>query len=175
MRRIALLVPLGSIALAACTTGPPPTPPAPDTIVRMDTVVVTREVDPPLPEGRQATLCLANGQSIDIRVSAAGDTLVGPRRVGLVELGPGVGFIGDYAGGDAWFVNDQPVTFNQRSYSKFGQPESRDCAGMRIVGDFQGVNLFAETSASEPFETLYVPVRAGVFQPYSAQVGRVRG
>ena len=33
----------------------------------------------------------------------------------------------------------------------------------------------AEVSASSPFRIIYVPVRPGVFQPYQAQVGRVRG
>lgn len=176
MSRIALLVPLAAMALAACGGGePPPEPPPPDTVVRLDTITITREVEPPLPEGRLATICLANGQNVDIRISSAGDTLVGPRRVALGDLPPTIGFLGSYAGGEEWFVDDEDVTFENRSFSKFGQPASRDCRGMKIVGDAHGVNLFAEVSASSPFEILYVPVDPGVFQAYQAQVGRVRG
>lgn len=173
MSRAALSLPLAAIALAACGGGPPPEPVAPVTVV--DTVVVTREVAPPLPEGRSEMMCLSSGQNVEIRIGAAGDTLIGPRRVRMVDLGPGVGFIGSYAGREAWFINDQAITFDRRQFSKFGQPEVRDCRAMKIVGDFDGVNVFADATASAPFNLLYVPVGPGVFQPYQTQVGRVRG
>ena len=144
-------------------------------MARTDTIVVTREVAPPLPEGRSTMICLASGQNIEVRISPAGDTLIGPRRVRMADLGPGVGFTGNYAGSETWFVNDQAVTFERRQFSKFGQPEAKDCRSMKIVGDFNGVHLFADTSASAPFQTLYVPVSPGVFQPYQTQVGAVRG
>lgn len=173
MSRIAL-VPLATMFLAACA-GPQAEEPAPEPTARVDTVVVTREVEPPPPEGRLSTLCLANGQNVEIRISPAGDTLVGPERVALGDLGPTVGFVGNYAAGESWFVDDEAVPFERRSFAKFGQPASRDCRGMKIVGGFNGVNLFAETSASSPFDVIYVPVRPGVFQPYETQVGSVRG
>lgn len=175
MNRIALLAPLAAMTLAACGGGPPPEPPPPDTIVRLDTITITREVEPPLPEGRLTALCLANGQSVDIRISAAGDTLVGPERVALSDLGPAIGFVGSYAAGEMWFIQDHDITFEGSEYSKFGQPESRECQRMKIVGDAHGVNLFAEVSASSPFTAVFVPVRPGVFQSYQADVGRVRG
>lgn len=174
MRMTALSLPFAALAFVACSTTPPP-PPVPDTVVRVDTLVVSREVPPPLPEGREARLCLGSGQSIAIHVSPAGDTLIGPRRVTLAELGPGVGFVGSYAAGEAWFVNDAAITFDRRSYSKFGQAVSRECDEIRIVGDHQGVNLFADRTAAAPFETIFVPVRPGVFQLYRTQVGQVRG
>lgn len=173
MPRIAVLAPLVALALAACTTAEPEAPPPPDTIIRLDTIIVTAE--PPLPDGRVSAVCLASGQSAEIRITAADDTLVGPRRVALAELGPGIGFVGNYAGSKTWFVEDDPVTFQNREFSKFGQAASRDCRSMKIVGDVHGVNLFAEVTASSPFQVLYVPVRPGVFQAYQAQVGRVRG
>ncbi len=46
---------------------------------------------------------------------------------------------------------------------------------MKIVGDHNGVNVFADDDSAEPFQLLYVPVRPGVFQLYRSQVGRVRG
>lgn len=175
MTRASLALPAAALILAACGGGPAPGDPGPETVLAPDTVVVTREVAPPLPEGRPADLCLASGQNVEIRIGAAGDTLVGPRRVRMADLGPGIGFMGNYAAGEAWFVNDDAITFNRRQFSKFGQPESRDCRAMKIVGDYDGVNLFAEVTASAPFGVLYVPVSPGVFQPYQTQVGRVRG
>ena len=109
MRRIALLASLTSVTLAACATRQPEAPPPPDTIVRLDTIIVTREVEPPLPDGRLTSVCLANGQSAEIRISEAGDTLIGPRRVALQDLGPAIGFVGSYASGKAWFVDDEPI------------------------------------------------------------------
>jgi hypothetical protein len=171
MRRTAL--PLLTLALAACGGGTPP--PSPEPVVQVDTIMITREVEPPLPEGRPATVCLASGENVDILISAAGDTLIGPRRVALSDLGPGVSFVGDYAADESWFVADDAVTFDRRAFRKFGQPSTRDCRDLKIVGDHTGVNLFAESDASAPFGTLLVPVRPGVFQPYQAQVGAVRG
>ncbi|HUG42146.1 MAG TPA: hypothetical protein VMM12_16880 [Longimicrobiales bacterium] len=173
MTRLILALPVAILALAACAGGPPPASGLETVIV--DTVVVTREIVPALPQGRAATICLASGQSIEIRLGAAGDTLIGPQRVRMVDLGPGIGFVGDYAGNEGWFINDDAITFDRRRFSKFGQPQARECASMKIVGDFDGVNLFAETAASAPFAVLYVPVRPGVFQSYQSQVGRVRG
>lgn len=174
MSRLVFALPVATLALGACAGGPAAAP-APERVVVHDTVVVTREVAPILPDGRAATLCLASGRSVEIRVGPAGDTLIGPRRIRMEDLGPGVGFVGDYAADEGWFINDERVTFDRRQFSKFGQPEARDCRSMKIVGDFRGVNLFAETTAAAPFRVLYVPVGPGVFQSYQSQVGRVRG
>lgn len=173
MTRLLRTLPAATLLLAAC--GGPPPEELPEPMVVTDTVVVTREVAPPLPDGRLATLCIASGQNVDIRIGTAGDTLIGPRRVRMADLGPGVGFMGDYAADETWFLNDQALTFDRRQFRKFGQPEARDCRAMKIVGDHDGVNLFAELTASAPFGTLYVPVRPGVFQAYQAGVGQVRG
>lgn len=172
MSRAARFLPLAGLVLAACAA---PTPAPQQPAVLTDTVYVTREVPPPLPEGRTTSICLGNGQNVQVRVTEAGDTLIGPKRIRLLDLGPSIGFVGNYAGGELWFIRDEPITFGSRQYSKFGQPEVRDCGSMKIVGDIRGVNLFAEADASEPFRALYVPVRAGVFQPYRTEVGRVRG
>ena len=166
---------VGALAMAAAACGPSEPPPEPEPMVRVDTVVVTREVPPPLPTGTPATICLASGQSVDVRISAAGDTLIGPRRVSMRDLGVGIGFTGDYAAGRDWFVRDQPITFDRRSYQKFGTPAPTNCGDIDVVGQHMGVNVFAEAGASTPYETLYVPVRPGVFQPYRSGVGRVRG
>jgi hypothetical protein len=50
-----------------------------------------------------------------------------------------------------------------------------DCNNIMRVGDYRGVPLFANTGAQRPFETLYVPVRPGVWQAYQTDLAAVRG
>lgn len=140
-----------------------------------DTVVVREQVQTPLPEGTPTQLCLATGQTVTVYITAQGDTLVGPRRVSVSELGAGVAFAGEYAAGRDWFVNDQPVSFESRVYQKAGAEVNLNCANIRRVGEFSGVPLFADANATSPFETLYVPVRPGVWQAYRTDLSRVRG
>ncbi len=153
--------------------------PAPDT-VRLpapppDTVTVTREVAPPLPTGNPASICLATGENVSVLVTAQGDTLVGPNRTSIRTLRPGVVFAGTYAAGRSWYTNDEAVRFEDRSYNKSGGEVSMQCADIMRVGEYMGVPLFAMRSAERPFETLYVPVRPGVWQAYQSGLRRTRG
>jgi hypothetical protein len=43
------------------------------------------------------------------------------------------------------------------------------------VGEHMGVPLFVMRNAERPFETLYVPVRPGVWQAYQTGLQRTRG
>jgi hypothetical protein len=138
-----------------------------------DTIVVTR--DPDLPQGTASQICLATGENVTIYVTAQGDTLVGPRRVSVQQLGPGVAFAGEYAAGRDWFVNDQPIPFENRTYAKSGGEVGLDCDNIRRVGEHMGVPLFAERAAQSPYQTIYVPVRPGVWQGYQTDLARVRG
>jgi hypothetical protein len=140
-----------------------------------DTVRVTREVERPLPDGSPASICLATGENVQVRVTAQGDTLVGPSRASMASLRPGVAFSGVYAGGMGWYTGDQAITFEKTSYSKTGNEVRMDCAQIMRVGENMGVPLFAMRSADRPFQTLYVPVRPGVWQAYQAGLRRTRG
>ena len=140
-----------------------------------DTVVVTEEVERPLPEGTPTQLCLATGETVTVYITAQGDTLVGERRVDVRDLGPGVAFAGEYAEGRSWFVNDEPVMFEDLEYVRSGGEISLDCPSIRQVGEFMGVPLFADATAESPYETLYVPVRPGVWQAYQTDLAAVRG
>lgn len=171
LKRVVPVLALATLALTACASEPPP-PPEP--VVQVETVTVTREVPPPLPEGRPATVCLATGQEVQIHISPGGDTLVGPDRVALRDL-RGIAFAGNYADDEPWFSRGDAIAFNERRYDKFGTESSMSCDDLEIVGAYNGVNLFAEPMAQAPYETVYVPARPGVFQAYQAGVGRVRG
>lgn len=152
-----------------------PAPP-PDTVrlpgaVRVDTV----RVAPPLPVGTATNMCLATGEVVQVVVTAQGDTLVGPTRISIRTLRPGVVFAGDYAEGRAWFTGDQAVTFETRSYRKSGGELRLECPNIVRVGEFQGVPLFADRTATRPFQTLYVPVRPGIWQAYQTGLPATRG
>ncbi len=140
-----------------------------------DTVRVTREVERPLPDGTPATVCLATGENVQVRVTAQGDTLVGPSRASIRTLRPGVVFAGTYAQNAGWFTGDEDVTFENRAYSKSGNEVRLDCAQTMRVGEHMGVPLFAMRNADRPFETVFVPVRPGVWQAYQAGLRRTRG
>jgi hypothetical protein len=145
-----------------------------------DTVIITREVQvpappPPIPTGTPTTICLATGEAVEVLVSAQGDTLVGPARVSVRSLRPAIAFAGTYAGGREWYLADQPVSFEQRDYDRSGSELRLECSSIERVGEHMGVALFAPSGALRPLETLYVPVRPGVWQAYRAGLQRTRG
>jgi hypothetical protein len=152
---------------------------APDTVQLPapppDTVVVEREVAPPLPTGTPTEICLATGQNAQVMVTAQGDTLVGPNRVSVRTLRPGVVFAGVYADGMDWFENDEDIGFDNATYSKSGGEVRLDCAEIVRIGEHMGVSLFAMRNADMPYETIYVPVRPGVWQGYQTGLRRTRG
>jgi hypothetical protein len=136
---------------------------------------VQQPAQPPQPTGTPVSICLATGEVAQVLVTAQGDTLVGPGRVSIRQLRPGVVFAGEYADGRDWFVADRPVTFEQRTYLKAGNEVSLDCAAIERVGDFMGVPLYANRGATRPLQQLYVPVRPGVWQAYQTGLPATRG
>jgi hypothetical protein len=140
-----------------------------------DTVMVEREVAPPLPTGTPTDICLATGENAQVLVTAQGDTLVGPGRVSIGTLRPGIVFAGSYAEGLDWFESDEAITFENANYQKSGGEVRLDCADIMQVGEHMGVPLFAQSNAQRPFETLYVPVRPGVWQAYQTGLQQTRG
>jgi hypothetical protein len=131
-----------------------------------DTVRITREVERALPDGTPAMVCLSTGENVQVRVTAQGDTLVGPNRASIATLRPGVVFAGTYAAGRDWYTSGQDVTFERIRYSRSGNEVRLDCAQIMRVGENMGVPLFAMRNENRPFKTLYVPVRPGVWQAY---------
>jgi hypothetical protein len=140
-----------------------------------DTITITREVAPPLPTGQAASICLATGETIQVLVTAQGDTLVGPARTSIRVLRTaGVVFAGEYAQGRPWFEQDQPITFENQPYQKSGGEVRLNCPDIMRVGEYQGVPLFVMRNATQPYTQLYVPVRPGVWQMYE-NLRRTRG
>ncbi|HEX8359087.1 MAG TPA: hypothetical protein VF613_03145, partial [Longimicrobium sp.] len=82
-----------------------------------------------------------------------------------------------YAANATWFINNEPVMFQNRRFVKYGLPRVLGVNEVTRVGDFQGVPVFAEAGQTRP-DVIYVPVRPGCeFQPYQTEVktGGVRG
>lgn len=140
--------------------------PEPQIQVRVDTVTVTQQVEPPLPEGRPVDLCLSTGVTVPIHIAANGDTLIGEKRVPLKQLRPAVGFAGAYAQDKDFYLRGDAVTFERRNYRRAGVERVRACDELKQVGSHQGVPVFAEVTARDPLPAIIIPVRPGLFQDY---------
>lgn len=141
-------------------------PPAPEPQVRVDTVTITQTVQPLLPEGRPAEICLSNGITAQVHISANGDTLIGERRIPLSELRPAVSFSGSYAGDMDWYRRGDVVRLDGRPYRKLGVERSRVCDELKLVGEYTGVPVFAEVTAPQTLPMIVIPVRPGMYQDY---------
>ena len=144
--------------------------PAPDTVTLPapppDTVVVVRQAEPEVPQGTSETLCLATGEGVDIRVTAVGDTLVGPPWLPVRELPRGLVFAGSYAAGHEWFESGGPIRFGGGEYVRTGDPSPLNCSDIVQVGEHERVPLFANRGAEAPFAVLHVPVTPGSWLSY---------
>lgn len=146
----------------------PPPPP--------DTVMVERQFEPePLPRGTPVELCLSTGRSQTVWVTPSGDTLVGPDRTSIRDLGPGFTLAGSYALGADWYESGEDLTFEERTYARTGTPRPNDCARILPVGVMEGVPVFTDRGADRPFQTLWIPERPGVWHAYQLGVRRTRG
>ena len=150
------------LALAGCATMHP----KPQIITRVDTVTVTKEVAAPLPTGDTATICLSTGVTVQVLVSARGDTLVGDARIPVKAVRPVLSFQGAYASDQDWYEHADTLRFENRLYRRAGLARKRDCDELKLVGDFKGVPLFADVTAAQKLPMIVVPVSPGIFQPY---------
>jgi hypothetical protein len=142
----------------------------PDTIVLAapppDTVIVQATVDTGPPPGEDVEICLSTGQNISIRLTAAGDTLVGPDYASLSQLRPALTFAGGYAAGAFWYDGNAVVTFEGADFGRFPGTFPIDCNQILRVGVHNGVPVFADRSADRPLVILFIPVRPGVWARY---------
>ena len=155
------------ILSAGCSVlRPRTTPPEPVVQVRVDTVTVTQTVEPPLPDGRAAEVCLSNGITAQIHIGTNGDTLIGERRIPIRDLRPAVTFAGTYAQNADWYRRGDVVKFDRRDYQRAGVERARVCDELKLVGEHQGVPVFAEVTAPQILPMLIIPVRPGAYQDY---------
>ncbi|MEQ1855768.1 MAG: hypothetical protein ABL963_04805 [Longimicrobiales bacterium] len=142
----------------------------PDTIVLAapppDTVVVQVNTVSGPPPGDDVEICISTGQSIPLRVTVAGDTLVGPDYASLRTLRPALTFSGGYAGGAFWYEGNAVVTFEGADFGRTPDTFPIDCNQIARVGQHQGVPVFADRAAERPLVILFIPVRPGVWARY---------
>jgi hypothetical protein len=138
---------------------PPPPPPAPET-----------------PQTQDIQVCvLQNGQLANVTATyntTRGDTTVNEQPFATVFP-----VTGEYAANATWFINNTPITFQNRRFVKYGLPRVLGVGEVTGVGEFQGTPVFAEAGQTRP-DVVYVLVRPGCeFQPYQTEgkVGAVRG
>lgn len=136
-------------------------PPPPDTVR-----IVEGEGSPARLEGEAATVCLSTGQAAPIRITAAGDTLVGPAATPIDQLRPVVDFAGGYAFGQGWFESGEDVDFEGASFERSADAFPIECGEILRVGVYQGVPVFADRAALRPLDVIFVPVRVGLWQRY---------
>lgn len=139
-------------------------PPEPQ--MRVDTVTVTQTVPAPLPEGQPAEICLSTGVTAHVHIAASGDTLVGEQRVPIRTLRPAINFAGVYAGEREWYRRSDVVTFDRRKYRRAGVERNRACDELKLVGQYEGVPVFAEVTAPQILPMIIIPVRPGAYQDY---------
>lgn len=135
---------------------------------------------PPAPE-RATTICLfTDGDLRDvaaIHFPLTGETMVavnGERRP-IAEVYPEMDFL---AAGAELAERDEPITFGDREYLKFGLPRTVSPAEVTRAGEFQGVSIFHDAGAESPPEVIYIPLASGcTAQPFQRQelVRQVQG
>ena len=131
----------------------------------------------PAPEMQTVRVCVVDaGDLREVQATVnptTGDTLVNGRPFEAVYPAT-VG----YAGGQDFFIRNQPITVNRTRYVKFGLTRIVPADALVRAGEFQGVPAFRDRNATGTAEVLYVPVRPGCeFQTYQREqaVRGVRG
>ena len=165
---IGLKAMLGDFAPPPPAFVPPPPPPP---------VEAPAPIAPPAaPQMQQIQVCvIQDGNLASVAAMynpAAGDTTVnGQPFATAYPTGA------QYGANATWYINNEPVTFQNRRFVRYGLPRVLGVNEVTRVGDFQGVPIFAEAGQTRP-DVVYVPVRPGCeFQPYQVETktGSVRG
>lgn len=73
----------------------------------------------------------------------------------------------DYAANASWYVNHEAVSFQGKSFDKYGLPRVLGVNEITKAGEYKGVNVYVEAGYDGPIDIIYIPVRGGCeFQPY---------
>ena len=72
-----------------------------------------------------------------------------------------------YAGNEAWYLNNEPIMWDGRRYTKYGPPRVLSPDGLRRAGEHQGVPFFVRQNTGGAPDVIYLPTRPGCeFHPY---------
>jgi hypothetical protein len=145
-------------------------------------VVAPPPPPPPLPVEERIRVCVLVDdlpRIVDATIQpATGDTVVvvnGERRpFGAVYPGDP----SRLAAGAPFFLDNEPITFMNRRYVRFGVARLLGPGDINRAGEYRGYTVFAEPGAGAPPAVVYLPVRPNCeYQPYrlEQEVQRVRG
>lgn len=134
---------------------------------------------PPPPAMMTSQVCVVepggtlNTLTVTIDPSTNDTTLASGQRLSAAQAGV------MYAGGQTWYVDPQPVTFDGRPYVKYGVNRVIAASDLTSTGTMlNGVPVFREVRPTQSGDVIYVPVSQGcLFQAYQPQevIRRVRG
>ena len=88
--------------------------------------------------GQPASVCLATGQNVSIKITSSGDTLVGTPPVPIRSVRPAMTFAGTYAGSAFWYLDDEEIVFEGGDFVKSEDTFPVDCNQILRVGVFRG-------------------------------------
>jgi|GEM_PF-2087790 len=78
----------------------------------------------------------------------------------------------DYAAGEAWYINNDQIPFNGKSYVKYGLPRVLGVREIEKKGTYGNIGVYVEAGSTGLIEVIYIPVRHGCeFQPYKLYCG----
>ncbi len=164
--------PLLSLLLVVPLVGcPPPKESAPRAGPAPDVVAgqAGQAVSPPL-EVQRMRVCVVEGATLR-EVEAMYDPATGDTLVAGQAMATAYPASAGYAAGATWYINNEPIIVNGRRYVRFGLPRVVGVTEVARAGEYQGVGVFTEASATGTPDVVYVPVRPGCeFQPYQLEV-----
>ena len=155
---------------------PPPPPPAIIPPPPAPPEVLPPPPPPVAPTTQDIQVCVLQDGNLT-NVTATYNTTAGDTTVNGQPFATAFPTGGQYAANASWYINNEPVMFQNRRFVKYGLPRVLGVNEVTRVGEFQGVPVFAETGQTRP-EVVYVLVRPGCeFQPYQVETktGSVRG
>lgn len=83
-----------------------------------------------------------------------------------------------YAASQPWYVNNEPIAWDRRRYTKYGPPRILSPSQLKPGGHHEGIAFFIEANAAHAPEVIFVPIRPGCeFHGYQwdLTIGGIRG
>ena len=151
---------------------------------RQEEVIVPPVAPPPpppalpaAPEMQTIRVCVVEGTALR-EVEAMYNPATGDTTVAGQAFSTAYPATTGYASGATWYINNEAITINRRRYVRFGLPRVVSPTDVTRTGEYQGVGVFTDASATGTPDVIYIPVRPGCeFQPFQLeqQTRGVRG
>ena len=153
-------------ACGASTAAPPPQPQA-----------SSAPTDSPEQAVERIQVCVLEGGQLRVVEATVdrsrGDTLVGGRSFRESDAARS-----GYAAAASWYINNEPITWEGRRYTKYGPLRILAPTQLRAGGQHEGIGFFIEANATGTPEVIFVPTGPGCeFHAYQWDLttGGVRG